>query len=472
MQKFITKYGLAAHLGLLTVAPLFLFALDDPASGPTCVLWMSALASWWMMLSPSKRVGEPLHVARARVAFEMARDPFAWAFAALLVFLSLRWANSGLELTYDPESGAWSLSGALNAFFPSGLAGTGYGIFAIFVSIGVVVVAVRHSLGRAARAAYLLSVSSFAGAAGILAAVRLARCSAQLKSLALCPYETASFAGVAFAVCVLMGIVAFAEAIARPSWHWLMPLAAGLVGGSITGAILFSPAAFLALLAVLVFVTVVFSLVTAGREAGASATFRGVIVFAFALIVPVLFIGCWSPVDLLSSRFEPLSDGQIFPQGYGAVRDILAGVASRAWQEHPWIGTGVGTFGVDIHLLASEADREMLSPLQTGLPFGWWRLLAEQGLLGALALAIPTVSLLASYVWRGVVSWGKQPLSPTVILMPVLLVLVGVSGLMDESVLRPDVLSALGAGLVVSACAFPALRRSDGVQTIKEEGIG
>lgn len=469
MQKFITKYGLAAHLGLLTVAPLFLFPLVG--GGAPAFLWLTMIAAWWVALSPSKRVGEMVHCARERVWRETLRDPFTWVLVILSLFLALRWINSGLALSYDSEAGKWDLTGSLTGFFPCGMAGTGMIPFVVSLGALVVLVAVRHSLGRSARAAYLLSISSFSGLAGIVASTGVIQGWDRVTALASCTYASPSFIGSAFAVCVMAGIVAFAEAITRPIWHRILPLGALLLGGSITGTVFFSPPSTVAWLAVVALITFVFAFVTAGREAGASATFRGLIVFAFAFIVPVLFIGCWAPRDFLAEHLGAMTSGRLFPEGFERIRAILADVASRAWNENPWMGSGVGVFGVEINRLASEADRELLPPLQAGIPFGWWRLLAERGIVGTLALAIPFGYLLVSYVVRAVVGWRQLPLNPSAILLPMAYLFVVVSGLMDESNLRTDVLLLAGACAAVSTCAFPVMRR-DETELNNEEGGG
>ena len=86
MQKAIAKYGLAAHLALLSVAPLLLFPFCTAPDIATVVLWFSLVGAWWIVLEPSLRGGEMLHDARRRVWRSIARDPLFWV---LVVFAAL-----------------------------------------------------------------------------------------------------------------------------------------------------------------------------------------------------------------------------------------------------------------------------------------------------------------------------------------------------------------------------------------------
>ena len=67
MHQFLAKYGLAAHLALLAVAPLFLFPFSAESSVAVTLLWLTLLAVVWCFLVPSVRGGERLYDARLRV---------------------------------------------------------------------------------------------------------------------------------------------------------------------------------------------------------------------------------------------------------------------------------------------------------------------------------------------------------------------------------------------------------------------
>ena len=99
MQKFISKYALAAHLALLAVAPLFLSPLVGEGTVATVLLWLSPLAAAWVLLEPSRRADEMLHDARVRVASLIASDPLFWFLLLAVVLAYACWAWNALKIS-------------------------------------------------------------------------------------------------------------------------------------------------------------------------------------------------------------------------------------------------------------------------------------------------------------------------------------------------------------------------------------
>ena len=137
MHKAISKYGLAAHLALLAVAPLFLFPFCGDAWTARVVLWLALLAAAWTALEPSRRADETLHDARFRVASSVARDPLFWLSLLLVLIVAIRWLNGGVAMEYDAEIRAWGLTEATVPFLPGGVTGSGYLPFAAAVGAAV-----------------------------------------------------------------------------------------------------------------------------------------------------------------------------------------------------------------------------------------------------------------------------------------------------------------------------------------------
>ena len=96
MQKFIAKYGLAAHLAILAVAPLLRLPFCGERVVAAVLLWLSLLTGLWMLLGPSVRGGERLHDARHRVAFALLSDPLSWVLLGGIVFSGFRALNTGI----------------------------------------------------------------------------------------------------------------------------------------------------------------------------------------------------------------------------------------------------------------------------------------------------------------------------------------------------------------------------------------
>ncbi|MBR1921794.1 MAG: hypothetical protein IJ829_07335, partial [Kiritimatiellae bacterium] len=104
MQKTISKYGLAAHLALLAVAPLFLFPFCGSVWTARTLLWLSLSAAVWTFVAPSCRKDEMPHDARARVASSIFVDPLFWFSVVLVLFAVVRWLNVGVAMVYDAEA--------------------------------------------------------------------------------------------------------------------------------------------------------------------------------------------------------------------------------------------------------------------------------------------------------------------------------------------------------------------------------
>ena len=100
MQKLIAKYGLAAHLALLAVAPLFLFPFVGRATVSAVVLWLSLQALIWLLLAPSVLQGERLRHARQRVLTATFHDPLFWALVVIVCVAAVRAINSGIGITF------------------------------------------------------------------------------------------------------------------------------------------------------------------------------------------------------------------------------------------------------------------------------------------------------------------------------------------------------------------------------------
>ena len=163
MQKLISKYGLAAHLAILAVAPLFLFPFCSEGSIATTVLWLSVLCGVWVIMEPSRRSQEMLHDARSRIAQAIAKDPVFWLTLFLAVVSGVRFFNDGVMMGYDAEKLIWVLTEPASPLLPGSVAGAGYLPFAASIAIIVILQGARHALGKSARISFLFLVPFLAG---------------------------------------------------------------------------------------------------------------------------------------------------------------------------------------------------------------------------------------------------------------------------------------------------------------------
>ena len=463
MHQFLAKYGLAAHLAFLAVAPLFLFPFCAASSVAVTLLWLTLLAAVWCGLMPSVRRGERLYDARLRVVSESVRDPLFWVSLALALVTGFRALNGGVRMAYDIEAAAWQLTTAAFPFYPGCTDGAGILPFAVALALVAVFVATRHALGRSARQAFLLMASAIAGLAAVVFLVAAHLGHAGCARLFAFPGADVSFVGVALGLYFLGGVASLYAAFER-KWMSATLLAPLSVGGTAVGAFAFAPPATAALFGVAALAVFGLSFVCALRTLRRQAEFRLLVVFALAVAMGGLLAGFLMPEAALSARLDAFAQRAFFPDAFQALRRTLSDLALRTWKESPWIGTGLGSFGLDIRFQALPADWAVIPRGQTAVPNGAWFLLAERGIVGAALFVLPLGFLLFTYA-RRLAAWARHVClpHPAVLLFPLALVTLGVGALFDCSFLRADVLLAACAELAVAAKAFPTLENQSNV---------
>lgn len=455
MQKAIAKYGLAAHLAILAVAPLFLFPFYGDDVVAVVLLWLSLPAALWTFLQPSVRGGEMLHDARSRVSHEVFRDPLLWVMLAAVVFSGIRALNTGVAIAYDAESAKWYMASPALPLMPASSGNAGFLPFAGSLACMVLAMACRHALGRAARESFFLASSGLAGLAAAIAVFLSGTGNAAAAAAVRCPLRQMSFVGVVFAVYAVCGIVA-AVATIENKWNRAVPVLVLSVGGTMAGAVAFSPVhvmgifllAWLAVFAYAFFYSL-FSL-------------RGASEFKLLLVLALSLAGGWMLVAMtdswaqISSRLAALVGRSFLPDWYAEARRAASAIAFKAWMSSPWTGTGVGSFVLDLRFNATPADWAAIPRGLSGPPFGWQKLLTERGIAGAAMMALPLILMLATYI-RRLVGWlfARTAPQPGCWAAPAVLLAVGASGFFDCSYLRADVLMAVAAILALSACMFP-----------------
>ena len=460
VQKLIAKYGLAAHLAILAVAPLFLFPFCATGTVAWALVWLALPAALWTVLEPSLRGGEHLHDARRRVAKAVFRDPLFWASLALVVFTGFRALNSGISLSYNAEASVWHVSSPVFPILPGVVGAAGDLSFAIALACMVLLQACRHSLGRSARMAFLLLASFLSGLAAFIALVALHAGAA--GALALLPSGGAgagsSFIALAFGLHLIGGLVALI-AITEHSWRSSFFLLLPAIGGNAAGLFAFAPPYLSVAFAVAGILALAYALVFSCRASSSSDGFKLLVIGGIALTFGGLLVAAILPKAVMDERLAAFTNLAFFPERFWEVRGVLSAVAFKSWISHIWAGTGIDSFPLDFRFAAQDADWVALPRGATAVANGWWLLLAERGLVGTVFFILPFGFLLFTYGRRlaGGVKACALP-HPICLIAPVALVLFVTIGFVDCSLLRAEVLMAMCAYLAVSAAAFPRMR--------------
>lgn len=455
MQKAIAKYGLAAHLALLAVAPLLLFPFYGASEIAVAMLWLSLAGAWWIVLEPSLRGGEMPHDARRRVFRAISRDPFFWVALAVAAFAGLRALNTGIAMSYDFETRSWSVSSAAFPLLPGSFASSGDLPFAAAVAFGVVVVGCRHAMGRSARMAFLLMSSALSGAAAAWLLLLYGHGNAAAKAALECAPDWLFHPGVAFALYLMCGTVSLLAAFER-GWNAAVLLVVFSVGGNVAGLFAFCPAidaVVFAGAAVLLFAAVFLS---AWRTLQGSGKFRLFVVFSVAVVLGGLMVVAALPDGVVAAKVAPFVSRELLPDGLLDRRGVLSAAAFKSWTSHPWAGVGMGAFQFDLRFSIAAADWVRVPRGMSAVPNGWWQLLVERGIVGAVAIALPFGLLLFTYFRRaaGCVRARRLP-GAAALVAPLALAALACTALFDCSLLRADVIVVVGAILAVSAKSFP-----------------
>ena len=462
MQKLISKYGLAAHLALLSVAPLFLFSFCGAWQTGIALVWLSLTGAIWLFLEPSRRNGEMLHQARVRVARAVFSDPLFWLFVVLSAFAALRWANGGVALAYDAAEGRWSIARPSMPWFPGHASGEGFLQFAAVLALAVVVEGCRHALGKSARTSYLFTSSFLAGIAAV-AVTWAARGGVQgavdaMDNSVLSP----SFAGCAFGLHALGGIVALAGML-ECKWNKALLLFSFAAGAPAAGLFYTAPTAVTLAFAAVALVVAVGSSVYLWFSLRPPDVLKFVVGLFIAAAVPVFLAVCVVPQAFTDARLAFFRGDGLFPDGFWEMRARLSEIAKAAWSGNLWGGSGIGAFPLEARFAATDADWQAWSAgVPKGALNGWWLLLAERGIFGVVAIAVPFCFMVYSFVRRLVGAIGRHSFLPLCGLGPVAVAVVAAEAAIDASFLRPEALLALGAFFALSASAFPPPRRDAG----------
>ena len=459
MLSFVSKYATAAHLALMTVAPLFLFPFCSEGEIAKVLLWLSLLGAVWIVMSPSVKGDERPHDARLRFVSEVLVDPLFWFSLFLVAYSAIRALNGGVAFAYDAENYTWSLSLPTAEILPGCVDGVGFLPFSMTIALLVVLQGFRHALDRSAVIGYLVSTSVLSALSAIVVVAAMSYGNKAALSLADCIYLAPSFIGTAYGIYFIDGITALFCCIEAKMVAAELLTAVSMAATAL-GLAIFSPPLTLAVFSVAFVVAVMLSFALGGRALAGAGSLRctlAVLISMFAAVSPFLF--CDAP-SALSSRCDDILAFSIIPSGFVEARRALSDIALRVWKDNPWLGTGLGSFVLDIKFLATSAEWAVISPLQTASTCGWWQLLAERGIIGVLMLAITGGFLVWTYVRRLVQSFSPDRFRSVHCLGPLIWLVLIVLAFADCSFLRVDVLLAGAVAMALSTAALPDDRRA------------
>ena len=459
MQKLIAKYGLAAHLALLAVAPLFLFPFVGRATVSAVVLWLSLQALIWLVLAPSVLQGERLRHARQRVLTATFHDPLFWVLVVIDCVAAVRAINSGITLAYDAEVSSWAISSAKFPIFPGSVGDEGVFPFVAALAASILLMGCRHALGRSARLSFLLLASSLAGLAAVVMHVAVYVGFPGVRPFVEFAAGSFNFIGFVFGLYLLTGIVSL-FVVLENGWNAVILLPILSIGGNAAACFSFAPVYLVLAVLVLAVILRAYMVFCTRRVLQLLGKIKIFLVGLAAVILSALLVMVFLPENTLAARLAPFREMVVFPDSFWNVRRVVSAMAFKSWISHLWTGTGLGSFVFDFRFNATAEDWQLLPRGAVNVPNGWWQLLAERGIVGFVSFLLPIGFLTVSYVRRLVDSFSDWSMPhPASLLAPILLVLLGAAGFVDYSLFRPEVQMICWPVLAISALAFPKKKK-------------
>ena len=471
LQKFLSKYGLAAHLALLAAAPLALTPFLDAASLASVIFWLSWLAGVWFLTEPSIRIGEHLSLARRRVRGEMIRDPFFWFLIAAILFALFRMLNSGISLRYDPEQVIWVVGDSKFGGGPASAQNAGVVPFAVAIALLVLAMGIRHGIGLMARIVFGLSGAVFSGVGGCAAAGFACAGVKPFAGWLGSGLAEAPFWASTFGVWLIIAIVSGVQAEARRWSSARLPYVLG-VAGNASALLFFAPPVIAVVWFAFAVMTLVVSLVYLGRVNSAGAVARNLSLAIFGFALPVFLMMMFVPETVRAAKVSALSPEFAFPESYKLAAGTLSRISRQIWVAHPWFGVGDGAFGLHVPFLAEKSDWLVIPVQSKFATSGYWTILAERGIIGCVIPAVGLGMLVVTYFIRLVGAFGylrRQDdadifpfaVPPVVWFAPLTVALLALEAVISPVFLNGTLFMTVLSALAVSAAAFPKAKKAD-----------
>lgn len=286
MQKLISKYGLAAHLALLAVAPLIVFPYLGVGEIAKVVLWLSLLVFAWFLNSPSRINNErSTSEARRRISKALVADPIFWIFAVVTILSALRALNNGITLAYDAESYIWYMTEPAISILPACCEDAGFPVFVSnFLSL-IVYMTAKHALGKGARLALAYLGGLFLGIVGLVSLYEYVIGNEVVGEFARCGFENPSYFGIGFGIVSLLLISALPQ-IFEKRWNVALATYPIALGGLMAAIITFSPTYMSLSFIVIGLLILSYGLFWSLKKLGKTTSFKIAVVFALRFSSP------------------------------------------------------------------------------------------------------------------------------------------------------------------------------------------
>lgn len=393
IQKFLTKYGLAAHVVCACAFPVF-FIARPVSDGMLPLLWLSLLVFEFMFMLPSVRGGETLADARYRVARKLLWDPLIYVGSAIILLAAAQWLNSGCGLVYLTDADVWQMSKPGVSWLPFSVESTAaLSRFSLFVACWAVALALRDAMSKASKR-LLLQVMSLGSGCFAVYAVTLASFKAEpFAGLACGEGMSALGAFCGFWLLVAMGVFADALERARRSAGSLFVFG---VAGNLAGMLFFANVITAVVYAGLAVMLVFYWLIYLAPHVARHTQLKLFMASLLVLAVAVLSLAYLWPDNPVAHKISAALPFDTHLADLMATKNVRSQAAVKIWEDYPWTGVGADGFRHFIGLVISPKDWALVMDNKAYVYNDWLQALCEYGVMGcglllaaAVMMAVP-----------------------------------------------------------------------------------
>ena len=163
---------------------------------------------------------------------------------------------------------------------------------------------------------------------------------------------------------------------------------------------------------------------------------------------------------------------KVFTPALADRNGALQSISKSMWLEHPWSGVGVGAFKLQAPFFVQKEDWAVLPPEPSDGSNGYFTLIAERGICGALMCLIGLgfflyfwiSRLIGSFAWHKTQDEGRSWIwcMPTVVWAgPLVLLLVAADAWFSSGFPITALSACVVAAMSLSAASFPKVKRID-----------
>lgn len=401
LLKVITRFGLATHLALLAAVPLALFPFVKPWNLVGVVAWLLLFAVAWMFMEPSRKSSESrLSVARERVFWDIFHDPVFYYFLVAIIFALVRWINTGIQLTYQLEQQKWVVDEPLMSVMPASVGQSGYMPFMITLLLLVVIMGLRHALGSKARLWFAMLFSLLVGAGAMAAVVKCCQGEAVFISYALSPFDQVNLPVVFSSLLLPLTIAAGCQAEGL-KWGKLRIGFSLAVMMHISAMLFFEKSFIVAIVFGFSLIYFIYCIVMTARAKRGGAATRFFFFFLLGVVLAACLFAAFAPEAVKTAKLAALDPDNVFTAEMASLRKAYTRLSVAMWLKMPWLGGGVGSYGIHLPFFATAQDWAVV-PMKTQMATcSFWTLLVERGIIGCGLLLSGICMLVYSYLARG-----------------------------------------------------------------------